>query len=118
MDEAERQLELVRQALCSNLSNVVAWINDRAAARVRNDPDNQGLTPQYITQLVREHVRKGGPIEQRREQRPEYSYRDYWYYVVVPLQGFPQGLFVEMELADDDEDCPEVSLLNAHPERR
>jgi hypothetical protein len=39
--------------------------------------------------------------------------------VIVPEDGFPNGLFVEMELTDDrDEDYPVVSLLNAHPQRR
>ena len=54
--------------------------------------------------------------EQRREQRRHYSHRDYWYAAVIPESGFKHGLFVEMELIDDDPELPVVALLNAHPE--
>ena len=63
-------------------------------------------------------MRNGGHIEQKIETRDEWkSCRDYWYMVVIPLPDFPHGLFVEMELADDDDEVPIVSLLNAHPQK-
>jgi hypothetical protein len=44
--------------------------------------------------------------------------REFWYKIIIPVdpaEDFPRGLFVELELTDDDPDCPVVSLLNAHP---
>lgn len=110
---------LVVQALSCALSNCVEWINDKEANRVRTDPVNQGLRPGEIIRLLREYVRDGDPscIEQIREQREGWSdRRDYWYKVIVPVDGFPNGLFVELELLDDDPDVPVVVLLNAHPQ--
>jgi hypothetical protein len=119
MEEAARQLALVRLALESSLSNCVEWVDDRAAARVRNDPANRGLLPEGIKRLVQEYVRAGGKIEQRVETREQWKHqREYWYMVLVPFDDFSHGLFVEMELLDDDPEVPVVALLNAHPERR
>jgi hypothetical protein len=116
MDPAAHQL--VVQALTGTLSNCVEWINDKEANRVRTDPANQGLRPGEIIRLLREYVRVSGPssVEQIREQREAWrDRRDYWYKVIVPVDGFPHGLFVELELLDDDPDVPVVVLLNAHP---
>jgi hypothetical protein len=119
MDDSARELALVRQALTSGLSNCVEWVNDKAARLVRDNPANQGLTPEGIKRLVIDFVEGGGPIEQRVEERTEYKHRrQYWYGVVVPVEGFRHGLFAEMELLDDDPDVPIVVLLNAHPQLR
>ncbi len=100
------QLDLVRKALTSGLSNCVEWVNDKMRKLVRDNPANLGLT-------------KGGSIEQRAEDREFWQgKRDFWYFVVVPIADSPHGLFVEMELIDDDPDVPMVLLLNAHPQSR
>jgi hypothetical protein len=120
MSDADRELALVAKALQSRVGGCVEWIDDRAARRVREDRNNLGLTPEYIKQRVIDHVcaEGAGVVEQRRETRPEYGHRRFWYRVLLPEDGFPRGLFVEMELTDDrDEDFPVVSLLNAHPQR-
>lgn len=112
---------LVVQALTCSLSNCVEWINEQESLRVRADPLNQGLTPKEIKRRLRDHVRVSGSscVEQLREVRENWKERrDYWYRVVVPIDGFPHGLFVEMELFDDDPDVPVVYLLNAHPATR
>lgn len=117
----QQALALVVKALICNLSNCVEWIDDKEANRVRSDPSNQGLTPTEIKRLTREHVRSNGPncVEQLREERENWKdRREYWYRVLVPIEGFPHGLFVEMELLDDDPDVPVVALLNAHPATR
>ncbi len=119
MDEAAHELGLVQKALTSGLSNCVEWVNDRAAMRVRNDPANQGLTPEGIKQLLIDYAAGGGKIEQRVEERE--GWRDqqrYWYKAVIPADGFPRGLFVEIILLDDDPDVPVVALVNAHPQSR
>ena len=62
---------------------------------------------------------RGAPPEPEisREERENWRHhRDYWYFCIVPVDGFRHGLFVEMELSDDDPDVPEVALVNAHPE--
>jgi hypothetical protein len=117
MDDAAQQLDLVRKALTSGLSNCVEWVDERTANRVRNDPANRGLTPDGIKQLLIEYVRQGGLVEQRPEEREPYrDQRRFWYRVVIPVSGFPRGLFVELALSDEDPDVLEVSLLNAHPQ--
>jgi hypothetical protein len=116
----DEELTLVRRALTCGLSNCVEWINDRTALRVRNDPENQGLTPEAIKRLVREYVEANPQaIEQRHETRdPWRDHRLFWYCVVVPVEGFHHGLFVEIALSDEDPDCPCVQILNAHSQRR
>ena len=109
------ELALVVQAIQSGVTGCYEW-DDREVERVRNDPRLQGLTPEYIRRRLHEFVTAGGAIEQRREQRRHYSHRDYWYAAVIPESGFKHGLFVEMELIDDDPELPVVALLNAHPE--
>jgi hypothetical protein len=119
MDDSARELALVRQALTSGLSNCVEWVSDQAARLVRNNPANQGLTPEGIKRLVRGFVKAGGQVEQRVEGRTPWKHaRRFWYMVIVPVDGFPDGLFVEMELLDADPEVPMVALLNAHPEPR
>jgi hypothetical protein len=114
--DPQDELALVVKALTSGLSNCVEWINDAAARVVRSNPANQGLTPEGIKKLLLQFVAAGGRVEQRREERQEYRWRrEYWYRAVVPVDGFRGGLFVEMELSDDDPDVPMVALLNAHP---
>ncbi len=113
------KIELVRKALTSGLSNCVEWIDDKTVRTVRNNPANKKLTPKEIADLLMDHVKNGGPIEQRPEERdPWKSKRDFWYFVIVPVGGFTHGLFVEMELTDEDPDVPVVRLLNAHPQSR
>lgn len=117
MDAAAHRL--VVQALTCTLSNCVEWVNERTVNRVRLDPANQGLRPWEIIRLLREHVRRSDPscVEQVREEREGWrDRRDYWYKVIVPVDGFRHGLFVELELLDDDPDVPVVVLLNAHPQ--
>jgi hypothetical protein len=112
------ELALVRAAICSGVTGCCEWL-DKEAERVRGDPDLQGLTPEYIKQRLCHFVAKeAGQVEQVPETRPNRSYRDYYYKVIIPEPGFKHGLFVEMELTDDDPDVPSVTILNAHPQRR
>jgi hypothetical protein len=116
--DPQEEYDLVVKALTSGLSNCVEWINDETARRVRRDRANQGLTPEGIKKLLLDFVAAGGRPEQRREERAEYKeHRAFWYKAIVPVDGFRDGLFVEMELSDDDPDVPIVWLLNAHPQQ-
>ena len=88
--DPDEELALVRMALTCGLSNCVEWVDDRTALRVRNDPDNRGLTPEAIKNLVREFIRTHPEsIEQRRETRDEWrGQRDFWYLSSSPLRAF------------------------------
>jgi hypothetical protein len=61
--------------------------------------------------------RQGGrQIKQVVEDRPDFKGQyDFYYKVILLLDDFPRGLFVEMVLVDEDPDCPCVALVNAHP---
>ena len=109
------RVDLVCKALTSGLSNCVEWVSDTVMLRVREDPGNQGLSPGDITKLLIAFVKQGGRVEERVETREEWKQRrDYWYRAVLPLEGFARGLFIELELRDDDLDVPMVTILNAH----
>jgi len=115
MDEAN----LVHGAIISRVTGDCEW-DDRAARRVRCDRDLQGLTPEYIRELLRDHVTQHGigVIDQRPETRSEYSDYRFYYRVIVPVEEFQHGLFVELRLVDDDPDAPAVRIVNAHEQRR
>jgi hypothetical protein len=92
---------------------------DKEAERVRQDPDLQGLTPEYIRERLQQFVAKeGGQVEQVPEKRPHFGHREYYYKAIIQEPGSKHGLFVEMELTHDDPELPSVTLLNAHPQRR
>jgi hypothetical protein len=108
---------LVKAAIASGVTGCYEW-DDKQAERVRNDPGLQGLTPEYIRTRLHEFVVAGGEIDQRRECRSEYSHREFWYMAIIPEPGFKHGIFVEMELTDEDADLPCVTLFNSHPENK
>jgi hypothetical protein len=96
----------------------VEWIDDKAMIRVRYEFAATGLSPRKLEELLIEFAKQGGKIDERKETRPEWkARRDFWYRAVIPMEGFPRGIFIEIELRDDDPDVPMVSLVNAHPQR-
>jgi hypothetical protein len=118
MDEDAHELALVEKAIRSGLSNCFDWANDKVLARVRSEPSLRGLTPEYVKRRLHDFVAKeGGQIDQRREDRESWrDLRRFWYRAIIPEEGFPRGIFVEIILIDDD-DCPVVALINAHSQR-
>jgi hypothetical protein len=120
MDEPGEH-ELVVKALCDGLGNCVLW--DRKNAQiVRDDDELKGITPGFIRREVILFVRENGGtvVEQIRETRPGWRDAYHFYYkVILPVDGFKNGLFVEMRLTgDDDPDFPEVTLVGAHTQRK
>ncbi len=112
---------LVVKALSEGLGGCVEW-DEKSAERVRNDSDLQCLSPRYIRAEVIRYVKaQGGQVVQQIQEK-----RDHWkdlyafyYKIILPMQGFKHGLFVEIRLTgDDDLDFPEVTLVGAHPQRR
>jgi len=114
----DEELALVRKALTCGVNGCVLWKDDRTALRVRSDSANQGLTPVDIKSLLLEFVKEHPEaVKQRREQSPGQP-MGFWYFVVLPLDGFRHGFFVKFILSDEDPEYPCVALVNAHPERR
>ena len=115
-DSAE--LALVMKAILSGISGCFEWHEGERARLNRTRSLLEGLTLAYIKQRVTEFVSTGGEVQQVQERRPEYGHRAYYYKAIIPEPDFPNGIFVEMELTDDDPELPCVTLLNAHPQSR
>jgi hypothetical protein len=118
-------IDLVHDAIAAGSFGQIQW-EDRADQRARNNSDLRGLTPEGIRRLLHDFVLGVGRLDERREARPHWleanadrpAYcRDWWYRAVVPVPGlFPNGLFVEVRLFDDDAQDPWVEIVNAHPQ--
>lgn len=110
--------DLVRKAVEEvDFPSAFDWIDERAAIRVTEDTSNRGLTSYEIRDLAREWLISGNPVSCVKETREGYRDRRHFHYDIVigGIDGFPRGLYVEMELFGTDEDTPSVNLLNAHP---
>ncbi|WP_165073116.1 hypothetical protein [Paludisphaera rhizosphaerae] len=111
---------LVCKSICAGISNCFFW-DEGAALRVRNDPDLKGLTPRFIREAVRDYVRETGDhvvvevVETRERWRDDFKF---YYKVILPVDEFLYGIFVEMRLTDNDPDVPMVLIVNAHPQRK
>jgi len=110
--------DLVREAAQAGAGfrSAFDWLNDKQANLAASHPGNRGLTAIEIRQLAEDWILEGKPIVCTPETRDRYKERRHFYYhVIVPVDDIPRGLFVEMELANCDENDPTVNLLNAHP---
>jgi hypothetical protein len=112
------ELALVRKAIVSGLGGCVEW-DARVIDRLAAELDQHGLKLNDVRRELIEYVRSGGDVIQVKEVRTLWvDRRDFWYKVIVPMPNlFKKGMFVEMELLDDDPDLPEVGLLNAHEQK-
>lgn len=116
--------DLIRKAAGSTFKSAFDWINDNEAERVTNSGENRGLTAEEIRERAKDWICGGGEITCTQEKREGYRERRHFHYgITIPKSpyfpdDFPYGLYVEMELANTDENEPEVNLLNAHPQRR
>jgi hypothetical protein len=59
-------------------------------------------------------VNGGGTVVQRKEDRPEWRDCRFSYRIVMPAEGFVDGIFVEFALNDDDRDDPTILIVSAH----
>jgi len=116
MNEAARQLALVKTAICSGLSNCIEWKNRDLLERVRSNPLLQGLTSEGIVALLVSWIRDfNGTILQKAETRENWRYEyDFTFEVSIPVAGFERELFVELVLHDDDDEVPEVTIVSCH----
>jgi hypothetical protein len=112
------ELALVYLAIRCGVTGCCEW-DDKAAKRIRTDPDLLGLTPAEIERLLHEYVIvHDGQVQQVEETRPEYSDRRFYYKVIIPITEFRRGLFVEIVLDDDDPELPCERIVNAHEQKR
>jgi hypothetical protein len=110
-------IELVCRAIGLHETTLcLEFVNEGLIRRIRNDPTLQTVgTPREIRAILVHHVLAGGRIDCRRETREEYQgRREFWFRVRVPVPGFPRPLFYELELTDEDPDCPSAVILNVH----
>src|SRR4051794_4085366 len=113
----EELIGLVSKAIgLHETSLCLEFVNESLVRRLRNDPVLQLVgSPREIRSLLIWNIAAGGTIECRRETREEYQdRREFWFRVRVPATGFPQPLFFELELTDEDADYPSVAILNVH----
>ena len=116
MSHPDCKTDLVRIAVLSPLSNCCEWESDKVQKIVMNHPGNRGLTPNAIRTILKDYVRDGGEIHCTKETGEDWMIkREFYYWVVAPVDDIPGGLFIEMELTIEDQDYPVVALVNAHP---
>ncbi len=117
--EDPNELVLVYKALAlarganGYVTGYVEWCNDYEAENSRRKLSDHGLTPEGIKWEVIDFVAAGGRVEQKQETREGFDY-PYYYKVVLPIDGIPGGVFVEMRLVDEDADDPVVYIVSAH----
>jgi hypothetical protein len=113
------ELELVRLAIANaHVTGCCEW-DEKAARRFFSQPVLPGLTPEGVKSFLHEFVaNEQGSIHQVTETRPEYADRPFYYKAVIPVDGLPHGLFVEIIMDDDDPELPAVRIVNAHKQTR
>jgi hypothetical protein len=103
-------------AVLSLLSNCCEWASDDVQKLVMGTPGNRDLVPKEIKKILRDHVRAGGRIHCTKEARENWiEKREFYYWVVATVDDIPKGLFIEMELTNEDLEYPVVALVGAHP---
>lgn len=110
-------VELVRRAILSHATGNCRW-KESVEERVRSDRSMMGLTPEAITALLRDYIGRGSRIDRRADPHPEGHSQDYWFRVIVPVEGFTHGLFVRIVLVDDDPEAPAVRIVSVHEQRK
>ncbi len=109
-------ITLVRKAISLyKTTGCLEYVNEELQRRIRRDLSEVG-TPSYIKELLAIYSAAGGQIDCKVEEREErQDRREFWFRVRVPVVAYPQPLFYELELLDDDPDVPMVVILNVHP---
>ena len=72
----------------------------------------EGIEPREVARLLHEYVAAGGPVDQVKERRPEWSDYDFHYDLRLPVAG--RLLYVETILLDDDPDDPLLRVVSIH----
>src|SRR5947209_7412592 len=105
------RLDLVHKAICAGYRGQIEW-QPACLERFLCDPSMQCFTDKGVRNLLWNFVRnQGGKVEQRQEKRSNWLDPEdpWWYFVVVPVPQFRDGLFIELKLlwedGDDEDDA-------------
>ena len=112
---SEPRLDLVHKAICTGTWGLIEW-KPEALKLMLADPRMKGYTGAMVRHLVHEHVINGNSLRPRDQDKELWkTEQPWWYKAKIPVDDFPDGLFVEVILLDDDEECPSVQIVSAHP---
>ncbi len=93
----------------------VEWRDDKTIQLAREKlADLDGLTPEAVRIMSIDFVCDGGKITQSKETRKEWLDRPFKYEIILPLDGFPSGVYVEVKINDEDPKNPSVHIVSAH----
>jgi len=115
LDLVVMAFRLARSATGGYVTGYVEWCDDKAASIAREKlADLSGLTPEAIRCMSINFVSDGGKISQHEETRPDHLDYPFYYKIILKLEDFPRGVFVELRLVDDDRQNPVVHIVSAH----
>jgi hypothetical protein len=116
VDDPGCKTDLVKKALCSTLSNCCEWESVKVQRLVINNPGNRGLQLPEIKKLAQGWARNDGKINCTKETDKDWIEKtDFYYWIRVPVDDIPNGLFIKMLLINEDLEYPVVALVGAHP---
>jgi hypothetical protein len=109
---------LVHKAICSGATGQIE-IKPSLEDRIRDELG--GLSPVGVKKLLRDFILNGGKCKARRETADERLEEDpddpWWYFAVIALPQFRNGLFVKVKLQwepGDPEDDAFVQIVSVH----
>lgn len=92
--------------------NVTGYITWKDVPREWVERNLAGFTTRAVGELMYQHVKAGGTIDQVRERREEYSEFEYHYDLRFEIEG--RRIYVETILNDDDPDDPTIHVVSIH----
>jgi hypothetical protein len=106
-------LERYRRVLI-NLGHVRDYIQWKRGALERVSRHLPNVAAELVHQLMIEHARAGGKIDQVEETREDYVAWKFHYDLRLPISG--QRIYIETVFDDreDDDDCV-IYVVNIHP---
>lgn len=84
----------------------------KQVAREWLDRELSGFTAEMINELMYNHVRSGGRMDQVIERRPEYVGYRFHYDFRLPISG--RRIYIETILIEDDEPDPTIRVVSIH----
>ena len=117
MEDPEEHALVVRAITCRT-GGCIEW-KPRTLRRVLSADNLRGLVPSRIVEELIHHVLRRGPgaVVQKRETRMEYRDDEFFYQVIVPIEHFPRGVFVELLMHDrHPPEYPVVLIVSVHPQ--
>jgi hypothetical protein len=103
-------LACIKQVLQNwHVTDYVTW---KDVARDWVGRNLEALSPRDIARILHEFVQNGGVIDRVRENRPEWSDREFHYDFRVPIGV--RVLYIETVLVDDDPTDPTIHVVSIH----